>query len=113
MGPRHQALSYQMSGYEPFSVLTSANMKMHMFAAAKMQTINRGFCQARNTIGRAQAECISASPYRLHPSGLAASDPLAARIGAIDDVQRLKQLHRAAIQVPSLEAFSNLLDTAE
>ena len=45
--------------------------------------------------------------------GLAASDPLADRIGAIDDVQRLKQLHRAAIQVPSLEAFSNLLDTAE
>ena len=44
---------------------------------------------------------------------LAASDPLADRIGAIDDVQRLKQLHRAAIQVPSLEAFSNLLDTAE
>ena len=45
--------------------------------------------------------------------GLAASDPLAARIGAIDDVQRLKQLHRAAIQVPSLEAFRLLLDTAE
>ena len=45
--------------------------------------------------------------------GLAASDPLAARIGAIDDVQRLKQLHRAAIQVPSLEAFRPLLDAAE
>ena len=38
---------------------------------------------------------------------------LAARIEAIDDVQRLKQLHRAAIQVPSLEAFRNLLDGAE
>ncbi len=36
--------------------------------------------------------------------------PLADRIGAIDDVQRLKQLHRAAIQVPSLKAFSNLLE---
>ena len=45
--------------------------------------------------------------------GLAASDPLAARLGAIDDVQRLKQLHRAAIQVPSLEAFRNLLDADE
>ena len=43
----------------------------------------------------------------------AASDPLAARLGAIDDVQRLKQLFRAAIQVPSLEAFRNLLDKAE
>lgn len=39
--------------------------------------------------------------------------PLAARIGAIDDVQRLKQLFRAAIQVPSLEAFRHLLDEAE
>ena len=45
--------------------------------------------------------------------GLSASDPLAARIGAIDDMQRLKQLHRAAIQVPSLEAFRHLLDEAE
>ena len=44
---------------------------------------------------------------------LAASDPLAARIGAIDDVQSLKQLFRAAIQVPSLEAFRHLLDKAE
>ena len=45
--------------------------------------------------------------------GLAASDPLVARIGAIDDVQRLKQLFRAALQVPSLEAFRHLLDKAE
>ena len=45
--------------------------------------------------------------------GLAASDPLAARIGALEDMQHLKQLHRAAIQVPSLEAFRPLLDEAE
>ena len=45
--------------------------------------------------------------------GLAASDPLATRLGAIDDGQHLKQLHRAAIQVPSLEAFRHLLDEAE
>ncbi len=45
--------------------------------------------------------------------GLAASDPLAARIEATDDVQRLKQLHREAIQVPSLDAFRLLLDRAE
>ena len=45
--------------------------------------------------------------------GLAASDPLADRIGAIDDVQRLKQLFRAAIQVSSLEAFRGLLNADE
>ena len=44
---------------------------------------------------------------------LAASDPLAARIGTIGDMQRLKQLHRAAIQVPSLEAFRLLLNADE
>ena len=38
---------------------------------------------------------------------------LATRLGAINDVQRLKQLHRAAIQVSSLEAFRHLLDEAE
>ena len=37
---------------------------------------------------------------------------LAARLGAIDDVQRPKPLFRAAIQVPSLEAFRLLLDEA-
>ena len=45
--------------------------------------------------------------------GLAASDPLAARIGAIDDEQHLKQLFRAALQVPGLEAFRPLLDVDE
>ena len=45
--------------------------------------------------------------------GLAASDPLAGRIEAIDDEQRLKQLFRAALQVPSLEAFRPLLDVDE
>ena len=44
---------------------------------------------------------------------LAASEPLAARIVTIDDVQRLKQLHRTAIQVPSLEAFRHLLEADE
>ena len=41
---------------------------------------------------------------------LSEADPLSARIDAIDDLQRLKQLHRSAVQVPSLEAFRDLLD---
>ena len=36
--------------------------------------------------------------------------PLSVRIAAIDDLQLLKQLHRAAIQVASLEAFEQALD---
>ena len=40
-------------------------------------------------------------------------DPLAARITAIEDLQRLKQLFRSAIQAPSLEDFRRLLDADE
>ena len=37
--------------------------------------------------------------------GLVASDPLAAHLRAIGDVQRLTRLHRAAIQAPDLDTF--------
>ncbi len=36
--------------------------------------------------------------------------PLSSRIAAIDDLQRLKQLLRAAIQASNLEAFEQTLD---
>ncbi|MDE0553169.1 MAG: hypothetical protein OXI24_03070 [Candidatus Poribacteria bacterium] len=39
-----------------------------------------------------------------------ATHPLTARIAAIDDLQHLKQLYRAVIQVPNLEAFQRVLD---
>jgi predicted transposase YdaD len=42
--------------------------------------------------------------------GLRETDPLFARIAAIEDLQRLKQLHRAAIQVSSLDEFGRMLD---
>ncbi len=44
---------------------------------------------------------------------LGAADPLAARMRSIEDLQRLKQLHRAAIQVDRLEAFQALLNADE
>ena len=43
---------------------------------------------------------------------LPASHPLSARISAIEDLQRLKQLHRAAIQVSNLDEFERMLDSA-
>ena len=42
---------------------------------------------------------------------LPASHPLSDRISAIEDLQRLKQLHRAAIQVSNLDEFERLLDS--
>ena len=41
---------------------------------------------------------------------LSEAHPLSARIAAIDDLQRLKQLLRSAIQVSNLEAFEQALD---
>lgn len=38
------------------------------------------------------------------------SENLSARLATITDLQRLKQLHRAAIQMSSLEAFEQALD---
>ena len=43
--------------------------------------------------------------------GLRETDPLFVRISAIEDLQRLKQLRRAAIQVPSLDEFERMLDS--
>ena len=39
------------------------------------------------------------------------TDPLSARISAIEDLQRLKQLHRAAVQVSNLDEFERMLDS--
>ena len=41
---------------------------------------------------------------------LSVSHPLADRIDGVDDVQRLKVLLRLAVQVSSLDEFSQLLD---
>ena len=41
---------------------------------------------------------------------LAASHPYAARVANVDDAQRLKALHRAAVQVSGLDAFGEMLD---
>lgn len=47
---------------------------------------------------------------RFGPGDAAASAPL---VAAINDVQRLKRLLRAAIQVAGLEEFRNLVEAAE
>ena len=56
-----------------------------------------------------QESILDVLELRFDPS--AAQQQLVARLETIDDVQRLKQLHRAAIQMPSLEEFRRLLDT--
>ena len=43
--------------------------------------------------------------------GLTETHPISDRIAVIDNVQQLKQLHRAAIQVSNLDDFGRLLDS--
>ena len=88
----------------PEEVMYESSVVQHFAERALKQGIEQGIEQTlRENIQEALAIRFE----------LAASDPLATRIGAIDDVLRLKQLHRAAIEVPSLKAFTDLLDADE
>ena len=88
----------------PEEVMYESSVVQHFAERALKQGIEQGIEQTlREDVQEALAIRFE----------LAASDPLAARIETIDDVPRLKQLHRAAIQVPSLDAFRHLLDAAE
>ena len=86
--------------------LMDAIMRESSFAQyIKQQGIEQGIEQGerRSTIGA----ILDVLEIRFD---LSEAHPLSARIAAIDDLQRLKQLLRAAIQVSSLEAFEQALD---
>ena len=88
----------------PEEVMYESSVVQHFAERALKQGIEQGIEQTlRENVQEALAIRFE----------LVASDPLAARIAAIDDVPRLKQLHRAAIQAPSLDAFTDLLDADE
>ena len=56
---------------------------------------------------RAVEDILEVLEVRFDPN---AANQFAASIRAIDDLQRLKQLHRAAVQVDGLAAFQRVLD---
>ena len=93
-------------------IIRESSFAQYLAESAREEGMKQGIEQGIEQGGRERAveDLLDVLEIRF---GLAASDPLADRIGAIDDVQRLKQLFRAAIQVPSLEAFRLLLDEAE
>ena len=89
-------------------LIRESSFAQYLAESAREEGIEQGIEQGGRE--RAVEDLLDVLEIRF---ALAASDPLAARIGVLDDVQRLKQLHRAAIQVPSLEAFRLLLDADE
>ena len=72
------------------------------------QGIEQG--RARGERDRAIADIIEVLEIRFD---LLETDPLSARIAAVTDLYHLKQLLRAAVQVPSLDAFQQILDEAD
>ena len=92
-----------------FAQLLTEDARAEALKQGLEQGLEQGIKQGIEQGGRARAieALLDVLAIRF---GIAASDPLATHLGALDDVQHLKQLHRTAIQVPSLEAFSNLLD---
>ena len=78
---------------------------------AREEGLEEGIEQGREEGGRdrAIADILDVLEIRFD---LPASHPLSARIAAIEDLQRLKQVLRSAVQVSSLEAFRDMLDDA-
>ncbi len=74
----------------------------------KQQGVKQGIEQGVRE--RAVEDILDVLEIRFGP---VSAHPVAAPIAAIDDLQRLKQLHRAAVQVDDLEAFQRLLDAEE
>ena len=86
--------------------LMDAIMRESSFAQyIKQQGIEQGFEQGGRQ--RAIEDILEVLEIRF---GLSGTHSLSDRIAGIDDLQRLKQLHRAAIQVSSLEALEQELD---
>ena len=103
-----QTITALLSKEQLMDLIRESSFAQLLTENARAEALKQGIEQG----GRARAieDLLDVLAIRF---GVAASDPLAGRLGAIDDVQHLKQLFRAAIQVPSLEAFRNLLDADE
>ena len=90
--------------------LMDAIMRESSFAQyIKQQGIEEGIKQGIEQGGRQRAieDILEVLEIRFD---LSEAHPLSTRIAAIDDLQHLKQLLRAAIQVSNLEAFQRMLD---
>ena len=92
--------------YAP-SIITSI-----IYQEGLMDAIIRESSFAQYLRQRARKECavegiLDVLEVRFDPN---AANQFAAGIRAIDDLQRLKQLHRTAVQVDSLDEFQRVLD---
>ena len=104
-----QTITAIISKEQLMDIIRESSFAQYLTASAREEGIKQGIEQGIERGGRERAieDLLDVLEIRF---GLAASEPLVRRLGAIDDGQHLKQLHRAAIQVPTLEEFRRLLD---
>ena len=96
-----QTIAALLAKEQLMDIIRESSFAQYLTASAREEALKQGIEQGiRESIQEVLA-------LRFQPEAVRG---LADRLGAIDDGLRLKQLHRAAIQVPSLQAFSNLLD---
>ena len=81
-----------------------------LFQQFTQQSREEGFEQGIEQGGRQRAieDILEVLEIRFD---LDESDPLSTRIATIEDLQRLKQLLRAAVQVSNLDDFERMLDS--
>ena len=93
-------------------LIRESSLFQHLTQQSREEGIEQGIEQGIERGGRERAieDILDVLEIRFD---LRASHPISARIAAIDDLQRLKQLHRSAIQVVSLDEFRRRLYSTE
>ena len=90
-------------------LIRESSLFQYLTQQSREESFEQGIEQGieRGERDRAIADILDVLEIRFD---LRATDPLSARIAAIEDLQRLKQVLRSAVQVSSLEAFEHMLD---
>ena len=91
------------------AIMRDSSFAQYLKEQFKEQFIEQGIEQGieRGVRERAVEDILDVLEIRFDP---AAAGQFADRIAVIDDLQRLKQLHRSAVQVTGLDDFQRLLD---
>ena len=98
------------------AIMRESSFAQYLKEQFKEQFIEKGIEQGieqgieRGVRERAVEDILDVLEIRFDP-GVAGQ--FADRIAVIDDLQRLKQLHRSAVQVNGLDDFQRLLDAEE
>ena len=94
------------------TIMRESSFAQYLTQQGLKQGLEQGIEQGLEQGGRQRAveDILDVLEIRFGP---ASAHSLAARIAAMDDLHRLKQLHRTAVQAADLATFQRHLDSAE